>query len=253
MNGAFYIGATGLAAQQRALEVISNNITNLNTPAYKRSQVRFSELVSPQQGEAASELEAGLAGVMSEQALREFSQGEIKPTGRPLDIAINGEGFIELMGPGGQTMLWRGGALHVNSDGYLAAANGMPLKALISAPLDAGAITISPDGQVRAASGASGAASTDLGRIELVRAKDATNLKVLGDGLYQAGSDADLIQAAPGEDGAGLITSGALEGSNVQLTDEMVTLMLLQRAYAASAQVVQAGDQLMAIANNLRR
>src|SRR5689334_7887113 len=142
MNGAFYVGATGLSAQQRALDVVANNIANINTPGYKRSHARFSELVSPlaRPDDPSPDLAPtapGMLGVSVEASARDFAQGPLQVTGRPLDLAINGAGFIELAGPGGQTLLWRGGALQVNPDGFLAAANGMPLKAMIAAPAGA--------------------------------------------------------------------------------------------------------------------
>lgn len=256
MNGAFYIGATGLAAEQRALDVVANNIANINTTAYKRSNIRFSELVGAAgggvDGAAANGPVGGLYGVMVDSSSRDFVQGDLKQTGNASDLAINGDGFVELMGPGGQVMLWRGGSLQVNPDGYLAAENGMPFKAMVSVPLGATSLTVTADGKVQAlVNGQS--TPTVLGQLDLVRVKDMTQMHALDGGLYQTTSQADLVTAAPGEDGAGVFASGALEGSNVQLTDEMVMLLLLQRAYSANAQVVQAGDQLMSIANNLRR
>lgn len=257
MNGAFYIGATGLDAEQRALDVIAANIANINTPAYKRSELRFSELVSPTNqlsdlSPAGSDLMGGLNGVMVDASPRVFAQGELKPTGRPMDFAIDGDGFVELMGPGGQTMLWRGGTLNVNGDGYLAASNGMPLKAMISVPLGVANLTIGPDGKVQAVV-TGDAKPSNLGQIDLVRVKDMTGLTTVGGGLYQVAADDDLVTVAPGEDGGGVLAPGSLEASNVDLSEQMVTLLLLQRAYAANAQVVQAGDQLMGIANSLRR
>ena len=253
MNGAFYIGATGLAAGERALGAVANNIANINTTAFKRSHVRFSELVGPSgEDPAVAGTTSGFYGVSVSDSLRDFMQGDIKQTGRPQDLAINGDGFVELMGPGGQAMLWRGGSLGVNSDGYLAADNGMPLKAMISVPLSATGVTVTADGKVTASVNGQ-STPTVLGQIDLVRSKDPAQLEALDGGLFEAPSDSDLINAAPGEDGAGVLVPGALESSNVQLADEMVTLLLLQRAYSANAQVVQAGDQLMSIANSLRR
>ncbi|MFI4973087.1 MAG: flagellar hook-basal body protein [Caulobacterales bacterium] len=256
MNGAFYIGATGLAAEQRALEVIANNIANINTPAFKRAEVRFSELVAENGGTSDQPLTtnglAPLLGVMVDSSPRLFAQGEITQTGKPLDLAIDGDGFIELMGPGGQAMLWRGGTLQVNSDGYLAGANGLPLKAMISVPTGSSQLSVGSDGKVQALLPGQ-TSPTEIGQIDLALPKDMTTLQSMNNGLYQTASESDLLTVAPGQDGGGVISPGALESSNVQLADEMITLLLLQRAYAANAQVVQAGDQLMSIANSLRR
>jgi flagellar basal-body rod protein FlgG len=253
MNGAFYIGATGLDAQQRALDVVANNIANVNTPGFKRSQIRFSEVLggAPINGVDGSVGQGALTGVSADVSGRVFAQGDLKPTGSPLDVAIDGDGFLELMAPGGQPVLWRGGTLKVGADGYLAAANDMPLKAMIAVPTDASNLTIGRDGKVRATVGN---ATTELGQLNLVRAKDQSALTTAGEGgLYRAPDPADLMNVAPGEEGAGVLVQGSIESSNVQLTDEMVALLLMQRAYAANAQVIQAGDQLMSIANELKR
>lgn len=257
MNGAFYIGATGLEAQQQALEVTANNIANINTTGFKRSEVAFSTLISapgsPLAAESAGQNNAGsLSGVMVGATPLVMAEGNLQQTGQPLDLAIEGDGFIELMGPGGQPLLWRGGTLQVNQDGYLAAPNGMPLKGMISVPAGTSAISIAANGKVEAQVG-SEATPTEIGQIDVVTVKDPTALSALSNGLYQVQDESDLTSAQPGENGAGVLAAGVLEGSNVQLSDEMTTMLLLERAYGANAQVVQAGDQLMSIANNLKR
>jgi flagellar basal-body rod protein FlgG len=268
MNGAFYIGATGLRSEQQALDVVANNIANINTPAFKRAQVRFSELVGGTSTEAsgANGSRAGgaagpwsvsavdtLAGVSADASPRVFTQGQLTTTGQTMDLAISGDGFIELLGAGGQTMLWRGGTLQVNSDGYLAASDsGFPLKAQISVPTGATNMVINAAGQVSATLPGASQPSV-LGQIDLVMPKDVNAIEDTGAELYKAQSDTQLMSVAPGQEGAGTLVQGSVESSNVQLTDEMVNMLMIQRAYAANAQVVQAGDQLMSIANGLRR
>lgn len=261
MNGVFQIGATGLHAQDRALEIVANNITNMNTQGFKRSNVHFSEMIGPRlpagiTGEGAASANdgpapQGLLGVSSAQGARIFSDGELRPTGNPLDIAIRGDGFIELVGADGQVLLWRGGTLRVNEEGFLAGAGGLQLKSAISVPEGATAITIDAAGEVRALSPGE-AEPRSVGRIELVLVRNLEGLSAQEGGLYRAAAADDVVTAEPGEQG-GRFVQGSLELSNVVLTDEMVQLMMMQRAYAASAQVVQAGDQLMAIANGLKR
>ncbi|HEY9219054.1 MAG TPA: flagellar hook-basal body protein [Phenylobacterium sp.] len=252
MNGAFFIGATGLRAQQGALDVVASNIANINTPAFKRSQVRFAQLL----GAAPPDIEVGpagmesLGGVALDDKTRVFAQGDLRQTGDPMALAINGEGFIELLGPEGRIELWRGGTLKVNQDGFLAAQNGMPLRAMISVPAETTKLEIDRSGVVSATSDAG---IEEIGRIELVRARDVSDLQAIDDGLFEVSDEANLFGSPAGEEGAGVIVQGSIETSNVQLSDEMVMLLLMQRAYAANAQVVQAGDQLMAIANGLRR
>lgn len=257
MNGAFYIGALGLDAQQKALDVVANNIANINTTGFKRQIVRFSELVAPLRDAgdlpvSQPDQSADISGVAISATPRVWTQGDLNVTGQPLDVAISGDGFIELLGPSGRTLLWRGGALEVNPDGYLAAADGTPLRAMISVPQGATNLTIASDGTVSAI--VDGAAQPkQLGRIDLTMVKDINALSDDGGGYYEVSDPSGTSAVQPGEEGGGLLMQGALEGGNVQLSSEMITLLLLQRAFAADAQVVQAGDQLMSIANELRR
>jgi flagellar basal-body rod protein FlgG len=255
MNGAFYVGAVGLQSQQRALDIIANNMANINTPAFKRSEIRFSEVLAkhadtdtPNIADAA--FDGG--GVMVDATAMVNESGRIQTTGQAMDLAIDGRGFIELMGPSGQTLLWRGGTMKVGEDGLLAASNGLALKAAITVPDDASSVTIGSDGMVRAVTG-DGTTAVEIGQIGLVKVEDAADLTRLDGGLYRAGEGARLLDAQAGEDGTGMLVQGGIEGSNVEMTTEMVQLMLVQRAYGANAQILQAADQMMAIANGLRR
>lgn len=257
MNGAFHIGAIGLRSQQRALDIVASNIANVNTPAFKRADVRFSDVLATQADPEVPRADlvdaaAASAGVMVDATPAVNAPGAIKKTGNAMDLAIDGQGFIEVMGPGGQTLLSRGGTLKVGDDGLLATAGGWSLKAAVTVPDDATAITIAPDGVVRAVTGAS-EVPIEIGQIALVKVGDAGALEVLDGGVYRVAEGARLVDAQPGEDGTGALVQGGLEQSNVEMTTEMVEMMLVQRAYAANAQVVQAADQLMAIANGLRR
>lgn len=253
MNGVFYIGATGLNAQQTAVDVVANNVANINTAAYKRGTVSFSELVAAPALSETGQTNATPNGVAVNPALHVFTQGELRPTGNALDLAIRGDGFIELLAQSGKSVLWRGGTLHVGEDGYLTAPNGLPLHAMISVPADATSITVRSDGQVLAAVPGQ-SELLDLGSIELVLANDTSRLQSQGDGMYGiADDDLSLTRSVPGEDNAGLFAQGFSEASNVQLSDELVSLMIYQRAYAANARLVQIGDELMGIANGLKR
>lgn len=257
MSGAYYVGAVGLSTQQRALDAIANNIANINTSGFKRSEVRFADVVAsgPDVGALPADLQSApptLAGVALDVQFMLNDQGELQKTGAAMDVAIEGEGFIELMAPDGRTVLWRGGRLKVGEDGLLAGASGLRLKAAITVPDDATTLRIAGDGAVTA-EGADGAGPIELGQIHLVRVADPVGIERLDGGLYRLADDARLDALAPGEDGAGRLVQGSLERSNVRLTDEMVQMMLVQRAYAANAQIVQAADQIMGIANTLRR
>jgi flagellar basal-body rod protein FlgG len=256
MNGAFYIGAIGLDAQQRALDVIANNIANINTNGFKRSVVQFSTLVAPTNdistnNPASFDSIAGLAGVAVSATPHVWTKGDLQQTGQPLDVAIDGQGFIELLGPSGQNYLWRGGSMKINADGYLSTADGTILRAMISVPQGTTAINIASDGTINAAVSGQNSAQ-QLGRLDLVMVKDPDSLADAGNGFYEATDPSALFTVQPGEEGSGLLVQGALETANVKLADEMTNLLLTQRAFAANAQVVQAGDQLMSIVNGLR-
>ena len=256
MNGAFHVAAVGLGAQQRALDTIANNISNINTATFKRSDVRFSEVMATRADPAVARADGGqglisAAGVRSDAVSMINEAGRVETTGRPYDLAVDGAGMIEVMGPGGQTLLWRGGALKVGEDGLLSTAAGFALKAAINVPTDASGIVIGADGVVKAKVGDGD--PVEIGQIMLVEVDDPAVLSRLDGGLYAIAEGAQLLDAQPGEDGTGLLVQGGVERSNVELTTEMVQLMLVQRAYAANAQIVQAADQLMGIANGLRR
>lgn len=257
MNGAFYVGATGLQAQQRGLEVIANNVANINTSAFKRSEIRFSELVMRTAVRADVEptviaLPDVLSGVEARIAPRVYAQGDLRQTGKPFDLAISGDGFVEVLGPGGQVWLWRGGGFQVGADGLLETDTGLTLKALIEVPEDAGEIRIERGGRVLAQV----AGEEDpiaIGNISIAMPEDIGNLEAVGQGYFRAADEQQLRIYEPGEQGKGVFVQGSIEASNVDLSSEMVTLLLMQRAYGANAQIVQVGDQLMAIANGLRR
>jgi flagellar basal-body rod protein FlgG len=257
VSDAYYVGAIGLGTQQRALDAIANNIANINTGGFKRSDVRFTDVVASAADRNTpiadlASTPASLAGVALDTRMMLNEQGALQRTGAAMDIAIDGAGFIPLMGPDGQTMLWRGGALKIGENGMLANTAGMALKAGITVPRDATALTIATDGMVTAVVPGS-ADAVEIGRIELVRVDDASAMERIDGAIYRI-ADSDVLDTGPaGQDGTGLMIQGSVERSNVALTDEMVRMMLVQRAYAANAQIVQAADQLMGIANGLRR
>ncbi len=257
MSSALEIAAVGMRAQQQALDVIANNISNVNTPAFKRSDMRFAELVSASLNPRNAEFPAhrrtdSVAGVLAWSQPLIDRQGQLEATDDPRNLAIDGAGFIELAGPAGRTLLWRGGVLRVLDDGSLAAGNGFALKAGISVPVDAIGFRIENDGRV-IADMAGQEEDVELGTIRLVRAADPALLERMDGGIYALSDETGLSEAGAGEDGLGLLKQGSLERSNVDLNNEMVGLLLSQRAYAANAQVVRAADDLFAIANNLRR
>lgn len=263
MFDALYIGATGMQAQQLNVDTIANNLSNVNTAGFKKSRVSFADLVTgdasrlPQSGEveagplsAARRLGSGV-GVMRVDRL--FDPGDIKQTGAALDVAIQGAGFLEVTMADGSRAFSRGGSLKVNNEGQLVTASGQVLKPGIQIPVNAQNLTISATGLVKIT--VPGQASpVEAGQLELVRFTSPTMLQSLGDGLYRATEGSgEAITARPGQDDTGVLVQGAVEGSNVKLVDEMVNLMIAQRAYEASVKVVQASDEMLGMINNLRK
>jgi flagellar basal-body rod protein FlgG len=265
MFDALHIAATGMQAQQLHVDTIANNLANMNTVAYKRGRVGFADLMARDAGRSVQatpdEMRAGAlamaqrlgSGVAVSGISRLFDPGDLKKTESPMDVAIQGEGFLEVTMPDGSRAFTRGGTLKVNKDGLLATQAGFTLKPGVAIPDGAQAVVIQPDGRVQVRM----PGQTDLvdaGQLELVRFASAGMLAAQGDNLYRA-SDAsgEPIAARAGEDGVGTLAQGFLEGSNVKMVDEMVNLVLAQRAYEASVKVVQASDEMLAMVNNLRK
>ena len=262
MLDALYIGATGMQAHQAHVDAIANNLANVNTSGFKKSRVSFSDMVvqGVATGARATAGENGAfvnaasgAGVQAAAVAKVFAGGDMKKTDAPMDIAISGEGFFELAMPDGTRAYARGGTLKVNADGVLATQSGIPLKPGLAIPDNAEALLVSSTGrvQVRVSRQAN---PVDAGQLELVRFANAQGLLPQGDNLYRASeASGEPISARPGENGVGTLAQGFLEASNVKLVEEMVDLMVAQRAYEASVKVVQASDEMLGMINGLRR
>ena len=247
MSDAFEIARVGMGAQDRALNVLAANIANVNTPSFKCIDASFSAMVMADMQTGAMHT----AGVRMDATPSFTVQGEMQATNNPLDLAIDGEGFIELLGPGGEVHLWRGGRLAISPDGSLMTAEGQMLRAAISVPFDATTLSIADDGLVTAMTAQGD--PLELGAIELVRVTSPSALEPVSGSTLKV-LDASMVRSSPaGEEGAGRLRQGMIERSNVDLNDEMVSLMILQRAYAANAQVLQVADQVISITNNLRQ
>jgi flagellar basal-body rod protein FlgG len=257
MLESLYIGATGLHAQQVFVDTIANNLANLNTPGFKKARVDFQDLMyrelsratSPDGARATLQRAGGGVGVAN--ASKVFGAGELRRTERPLDVAIRGDGFIEVVLPDGGQAFSRGGTLQVNKEGLLATAEGFALRSSIHVPGDTQTLTIGADGRVLA--GAAGR-STEVGQIGLAKFANPGALKPLGDNLYRATeSSGDPVHGRSGDESFGQLAQGFAEQSNVRLSDEMVSLMVAQRAYEVNAKLVQISDELMSMSNNLRK
>lgn len=265
MHDALHIGATGMQAQQTQLDTIANNIANVGTPGFKKARVTFSDLVTRGaieiQATAGDGIEAAPlealprvgTGVGIARLDRVFDPGEMKQTGSALDLAIEGDGFLEVTMPDGTRAFTRGGTLKVGADGMLLSPSGHPLRPGIQVPSNATGMVIGKDGRVLIAV-PDQATPIDAGQLELVRFVSPGALTPAGESLYLATEGAgEAISGVAGQDGAGELAQGYLEGSNVNMVDEMVNLMVAQRAYEASVKVVQASDEMLAMVNSLRK
>ena len=260
MLDSLYIGATGLRAQQLNVDTISNNLANINTPGFKKSRLSFDDVVQRElvrstgvPGQQAGQVQRLGSGVDVAGVRQVFSAGELKQTDDPFNVAIKGEGFMEFLLPDGTLAYSRIGRLKVSDDGLLASAEGLPLSSAIRVPADAKGVEIGRGGVVKATYGSS-REPEEIGVIELVQFANPEAMDAMGQGLYRAPEAAGMAtRSQPGEEDAGQLAQGYLESSNVALVDEMVNLMVAQRAYEVSAKVIQASDEMLAISNGLRR
>ncbi len=260
MLRALYSAAAGMQSQQMNLDVISNNLANVNTTGYKKSKIEFQELLyqttrapGSEQG-AGNQLPTGIQvgqGSRPVATSRIFTNGDLTQTGERLDVAVQGDGFFEVQQSDGSRAYTRDGAFKTSSDGRIVTSDGLPLQGGFQ-PVPAGTtnITISSNGNVTY-SGASGASSF---QVQLVRFNNPGGLESAGSNLFKETSASGTPELGnPGENGFGTLNQGYLEMSNVKVVEEMVNLILAQRAYEVNSKAVQSADEMMAQANNLRR
>jgi len=252
MINSLYIAETGLNAQRTFVDVISNNIANTNTVGYKKSRVNFIDLVSKQDENASITSDQNVMGVRIGSVDQDFSQGPLKPTGRPLDIAINGEGFLEVIVNGQNVGYTRIGRLSLNSEGALT-MQGYQLSSNIIIPPDVIDLQIDKEGMVKGML-SNDDTYTEFGQIELTKFSNASGLLAQGDGIYVTTEESgEKTFGIAGRDGLGRIQQGYSEESNVSMIEEMVNLTIAQRSYQLNARVIQIADQLLETINNLRR
>jgi len=261
-----YTAATGMEAMQTKLDVIANNLANMNTTAFKRDRANFEDLLyraevypgiqDSQQNPTPVGVEVGL-GTRVQSTQKDFSQGTIEQTGRELDIAIEGRGFLQVFDPVTQTQQYtRSGNLDINANGQLvlgSAQTGRLLNPPVSIPQDATAVVINANGQVMV---------RQVGQTQLTQAGDVqmssfinpVGLLKVGENLYQVTDASGQPQpGAPGLNGLGIIRQGSLEKSNVEPVRELIDLITTQRGFELNSQAIQAGDQILQQIANLRR
>jgi flagellar basal-body rod protein FlgG len=257
-----YTAASGMNAQQANIDNVAHNLANVNTAGFKKSRVEFADLVyqkimapgSPtsQESESPIGLEAGLGSRIVATA-RNFSTGNLRSTSGPLDLAIEGSGFLQVALPGGETGYTRAGALHLNGQGQLVTADGNQIQPTITIPANASSVSISKDGIVSVALPGQ-TAPQQVGTIELANFQNPAGLEARGGNIFVATTaSGDAATGVPGADGLGSIAQGFLEDSNVSVVEEMVNMILGQRAYEANSRVIRAADEMLQQVNQLPR
>lgn len=262
MLRALRTGALGMHAQQQGVDNIANNLANANTTGFKRSTIVFNDLLyqtvsAPGEGESSGAAAPALMqmghGATAVATVRNFLQGSLSNTQNPLDLAINGQGFLQVSRPDGTVAYTRDGTLTQSADGTIVTQAGLPIEPEITIPPDATQINISQDGVVSALI-AGETSAVELGQIELARFNNIAGLRSIGGNLYEeSAASGEPIISTPGEEGLGLISQGFIEASNVEVVQEMVNLITAQRAYEVNSKVVTTADQMLAQANQIKR
>jgi len=259
MNSALWIAKTGLDAQQTRMAVTSNNLANVNTTGFKRDRASFEDLLYQtvrQPGGATSEqtqLPTGLqvgTGVRVAATAKQFTQGNLNNTGNALDVAINGRGFFEVLMPDGSTAYTRDGSFQINSQGELVTNEGYPVQPGLQLPEGAQSVTIGADGTV-SVQVAGQAAPVQVGQLTLSDFVNPAGLEAKGENLYVAtGASGPAQSGAPGQGCVGTLVQGSLEGSNVNVVEELVSMIETQRAYETNAKAISTTDSMLGYLNN---
>src|SRR5579872_679582 len=262
MMRALYTAASGMDAQQFNMDTISNNLANVNTTGFRRNEARFQDLVYQQIQSAGSPVGASVVPVGQEVGLgvkvgsseKIFTQGNLIQTGNNLDLAIQGDGFFQVTMPDGTTAYTRDGSFKLDANGAIVTANGYFLQPQISVPQNAQQLNVGQDGTVTALVPGS-AQPQQLGQIQLARFVNPAGLSpVGGDNLYTqtAASGAPIVSQA-GLNGTGTLQSGYLENSNVEVVQEIVNMIVAQRAYEANSRSISTADQMLQTATQMQQ
>jgi len=262
MMRALWSAASGMAAQELNMDVLANNLANVNTTGFKKSRVDFQDLIyqtlraagtSEAQGaQVPTGIQVGL-GTHPAAVSKLFTQGDLQMTGNKLDVAIEGAGFLQVIMPDGGTAYTRDGALKMDSQGRLVTADGYALDPEITVPAEATEIAIGSDGTVSALLAGQNQPQ-QLGQIQLAKFLNAAGLQALGRNLLKpTAASGDAQAGTPGLEGLGTLRQGSVETSNVSIVEEMVNMIVAQRAYEVNSKSIQSADQMLSIANSLLR
>jgi flagellar basal-body rod protein FlgG len=261
MLRSLYTAATGMEAQQLKMDVIAHNLANASTTGFKRERPEFEDLLSEtirpaaatlsQGGGSPAPLEVGL-GVRTGTTTRSLGQGELTNTQNPLDLAIQGQGYFRIQMPNGDTAYSRAGNFRLDAQSRLCTQEGNLIEPNITVPTSATNLSIAANGAVSATVPGSDKPQ-ELGNIELTVFTNAGGLSSLGGNLFAAtAASGEPITVKPGEQNAGSVMQGALEGANVQAVEEMVDMISSQRSYELNSKVIQTADQMLQRLTQLR-
>ncbi|MBF0343034.1 MAG: flagellar basal-body rod protein FlgG [Nitrospirae bacterium] len=262
MLRSLFIAATGMNAQKLSIDVVSNNLANVSTYGYKQGRAEFQDLMYQAMKSPGGPTAEGLKSPTGEQiglgvrpvsVGKIFKQGDFINTNNELDVAIEGDGFFQITMPDGTIAYSRAGAFKLDSDGKIVNDDGYPLEPELTVPQDTTAITIGSDGLVTAQQN-NQTTLTQLGQIELARFVNPAGLKAIGKNLYQESEASGTpTVSTPGLQGFGSLAQGFLETSNVSVVDEMVNMIVSQRAYEINSKAVQTSDEMLQLANSMKR
>ncbi len=261
MLRALATAATGMEAQQTKLDVTANNIANVSTAGFKKSRVEFADLMYQTSRPAGATTGAGTSapgglevglGVRVAATHRLLSQGEMRQTGNQLDVAIEGQGFFQVQLPSGDVAYTRNGAFQLDAEGRLVTSEGYPLAGDLAVPIEAQAVSISPDGTVTAVVPGD-PQPQNLGQLQIATFANPAGLEPMGKTLFrESGASGAVVLGAPGEGGTGSLLQGAVELSNVNVVEEMIDLISGQRAYEVNTRVIKAADEMLGQTAQLR-
>lgn len=254
MMPALWVSKTGLAAQDMALTTIANNLANVSTVGFKRDRADFQDLLyqikrqpggqSAQNSQLPSGLQLG-TGVRIVGTTKQFTQGTMQNTNQPLDMAVNGRGFFQVLMPDGSISYTRDGQFQLDSNGNVVTSEGYPLQPAITLPQNTTSVTIGKDGTVSAITTDS-ANPQQLGQITLTDFVNPQGLEAIGNNLFKETAASGAPQEGQADlNGLGSIEQGELESSNVSVVDELVNMITTQRAYEMNSKVVSASDQML--------
>lgn len=254
MIRSLWISKTGLDAQQTQMDVIANNLANVSTNGFKRARAVFEDLLyqtirqpgaqSSQQTQLPTGLQLG-TGVRPVATTRVFTQGNLQQTGNPFDVAIQGNGFFQVLMPDGTTAYTRDGSFQVDSQGQLVTSSGFPVQPAITIPPNALTVTIARDGVVSVQRAGSPTPS-QVGALQLVGFANPAGLQSFGENLYLESAASGTPSAnTPGSNGLGLINQGYAETSNVNVVEELVSMIQTQRAYEINSKSISTSDQML--------